>query len=523
MRFVRSTVSCLLLAAACDPHDPPPDAAIGTTTQRAELLARVRDQTSRREAFSPVKNQRLDLDVLAEMDALAPEFASARTDVDLFYALVELSGARRDRHLSVQPVDGGLVVPGWDDVFEAPLRFAVDYGTPDAQEVFVTDVDPSAFDGRIPTVGDQVVAVNGQPLADYAADMAIWYRWSTVDNLWWHVAEELGVRSSLLPPDRFSDGVTYTLRGADGATWDVSVPYLPPDEIRWSRPPDPVYPDLALVFTTPTYALYRHIGGRDVVLLRWLDFGDTLVDDVDRLMRYAEDQDLLHQALIVDATASSGGSRGVYALSRMTGRPFRSTFGNLRLSDVVPAFVDEVRDDVAEGESEGDDGGERLLAWLEGPVMDALEAGEPYSDDVPFKLAYLPPDSDGTIFPAEVHFDGPLVAFFGPAGGSHLDQFSAMIHDNALGYTIGMPTGGYSNTWEWSEVLTMPGTGRPLAEFMWSIGQTIRPNGEVLEGNPADVDERVPQTAENWPQYHALLLERAYAHLDRPEESEGPK
>ena len=121
---------------------------------------------------------------------------------------------------------------------------------------------------------------------------------------------------------------------------------------------------------------------------------------------------------------------------------------------------------------------------------------------------------DVGAFIVDIHFDGPLVAFFGPGGGSHLDQFAAMIQDNDLGYTIGAPTGGYRNTWEWTEVVTMPDTDRPLVEFMWSIGQTIRPNGEVLEGNPADVDERVPVTAENRASYHALLLERAYAHLD---------
>ena len=58
--------------------------------------------------------------------------------------------------------------------------------------------------------------------------------------------------------------------------------------------------------------------------------------------------------------------------------------------------------------------------------------------------------------PAEVHFTGKLIAFFGPWGGSHLSQFSAMIYDNNLGHTMGMPDGGYSNTWEWEEDLIFP-------------------------------------------------------------------
>jgi hypothetical protein len=79
-----------------------------------------------------------------------------------------------------------------------------------------------------------------------------------------------------------------------------------------------------------------------------------------------------------------------------------------------------------------------------------------------------------------------------------------------------MPTGGYSNTWEWEEVLTFPISGKPVVEYMWNIGDTIRPNGEILEGNPAQVKERVPLTATNSEEYHGLLLQRAYAWLDRP-------
>jgi hypothetical protein len=50
--------------------------------------------------------------------------------------------------------------------------------------------------------------------------------------------------------------------------------------------------------------------------------------------------------------------------------------------------------------------------------------------------------------------------------------------------------------------------------MMWSIGHTLRPNGEVLEGNPIQVDEWLPLTAENHSRYSVELLERAYRYLD---------
>ena len=98
---------------------------------------------------------------------------------------------------------------------------------------------------------------------------------------------------------------------------------------------------------------------------------------------------------------------------------------------------------------------------------------------------------------------------------SHLDQFMAMFVDNDLATFIGMPTGGFSNTYEEGEVLRFPHTGQPVVEFEWSIGHTIRPNGEVLEGNPAQPDVYIPLTSDNFQDYHKTLLNAAIAALDQ--------
>ncbi len=76
-----------------------------------------------------------------------------------------------------------------------------------------------------------------------------------------------------------------------------------------------------------------------------------------------------------------------------------------------------------------------------------------------------------------------------------------------------MPAGGYSNTWEWEETLLFPISKKPVVGYMWSVGHTIRPNGEVLEGNPADVDEYIPLTRDNFLNYYPLLVSRALGHL----------
>ena len=90
-----------------------------------------------------------------------------------------------------------------------------------------------------------------------------------------------------------------------------------------------------------------------------------------------------------------------------------------------------------------------------------------------------------------------------------------MFVDNDLAVFAGVPTGGFSNTYEEDEVLYLPDTRRPLVEFQWSIGHTIRPNGDVLEGNPAQPDIYVPVTRQNYGEYHRMLLDEAMAALDR--------
>jgi len=150
---------------------------------------------------------------------------------------------------------------------------------------------------------------------------------------------------------------------------------------------------------------------------------------------------------------------------------------------------------------------------LNGPVLKGLAAGQEYSNNAPFKCAHLPHYSDWIMQPAKKHFTGKMVVLLGPWGGSHLSQFAAMVIDNDMGHTIGMTDGGYSNTWEWTEVLKFPGTDKPVVSFMWNIGHTIRPNGQILEGNPAIVNEYVPVTKDNYLDYKNILLGKAHKWL----------
>ena len=297
------------------------------------------------------------------------------------------------------------------------------------------------------------------------------------------------------------------------------MPYLLPGEIEWAGMGKRQYPGFRLEYATETYDLYASEARKPLLILAWHGFRANLITDMDRLMKYASENELLDQAVIFDGTRSRGGSKGAYAIQRLSPKPFKTTFGNLRLSDVTPRFIEEKREEFKKkqlldsGVSETVDDGTWLMDWLEGDVTAGIRAGQAYSNDVPFKLAHLPKYSDGIIQPAPVHFRGPMVCFFGPYGGSHLDQFASIVIDNRLAHTMGMPCGGYSNTWEWEEVLTFPISKKPIVHYMWSMGHTIRPNGEIQEGNPAPVDESIPVTRDNYLNYYPTLLSRALVHL----------
>ncbi len=535
-RSCRPVILLLISSSiACSSTDNQSSAA-----DRAALFDYIYDKTLEREAFSPIKDSILGLNVAEEMSRFRDELIEAETAEELYYALLKISNARKDRHLTVSLVDGGLTLSdtagtyqsnypvSGSTVLHVPIRFATDYGSGPPHPTDLASVDYSVFvadysvdiaahiTGDVPAVGDEVIAVNGLSLADYVTTIEPYHRYSTVNGFWWQLATWLPQLSRQFPPALYKDRLELELQRGDGSEYELALPYLDPATITWYGYDEQHYPDFDFIYSTESYDLYLS-DKYPVVLLSWHGFREDLVEATDRLMDYAADHDLLDHAIIVDATRSRGGSLGAYTVRRLSPKPFKTTFGNLRISDASTLFAEGMRlrhsdSDARYPAAELDDGS-WLVDWIETDVAAAIANGDAYTNNVPFKSAHAPRDPDGIIQPAEVHFTGSLICWFSPRGGSHLDQFASIVVDNELAYTMGMPAGGYSNTWEWEEDLVFPISGQPVVQFMWSIGHSIRPNGEVLEGNPALVDEYIPVTRENYESYHADLLRRSLAWL----------
>jgi hypothetical protein len=499
-----------------------------TADDRAQLFDYIIEKTKVREAFSPIKNESMSFDPLTEMMAYREEMIAADTDQELFDVLIKISNARRDHHLSVDTVDGGLMIDDETDQV-APLIFRVDYTDEDNYFLFVGDYAKNISDytnGLQPEIGDKLVGVNGKSFDVYFDELRPYVRYSSIKGLWKEVAADIGARNYQYPLSMDTDKIEFELERQDGKIYSMTLPYLEPDDIPWldtyKSHGENRYRGFERLLDRGTFDVYTSAEHDKLLLIDWYGFSDDLVKDMDFLIEYADENDMLDYDLIWDGTRARGGGRGAYAIQRLFPKPFKTTFGNVKISDVIPTFIEEREErfkrheqerDGTEPEAVGD--GTWLIEWLRTDVTEAIERGDEYSNNVPFKCAHLPKDSDGIMQPAEKHFRGKAVCLFGPHGGSHLDQFASIVIDNNLAYTVGMSTGGYSNTWEWEEVLTFPISGKPVAKFMWNIGHTIRPNGEILEGNPALVDKYIPEGRNNYLNYYDLLLEEALNHLNR--------
>ena len=477
------------------------------------LFDEIITKTEQREAFSEVKEANIGFSAIEDMKKLRSQFVASETELDLWFALVKLSSARRDTHLGIEQVDGGLSGPERRSCEAAPIMVLPEITDAHNPTFFVAAVNEGVTS---PQPGDIVVGVNGRSVDEYIDELALLTRHSTLRGLYWQLADDLTQRLSRIPRTAYSERLHLALERPSGESYNVSLPYSSPCT---RFPLASGYPGFVEVMERENFNVLVD-RNRKIILLQWLDFeGPPLIQDITELVQYADRNDVLDYDMIIDVTWSGGGYWGAYAIQRLVDQPFRTTFGNVRLSDLGKERIErEATRRVRSGERDLEGlnrSGSWLIDWARTDGREAVRRGDEYTLPTPFKLAHLPKDSDGFLQPAPVHFSGRTIIINARTwGGSHLDQFVAMFVDNDLATFVGVPTGGYSNTWEEEEILYYPGTTRPVVEFQWTIGHTLRPNGEVLEGNPAQPDIHSPITRENYRDYHQMLLDTAMDALN---------
>ena len=292
-------------------------------------------KTEEREAFSEIKEKNIGFSAIEDMKALREEFLAAETELDLWFALVKLSNARRDTHLRLIPIDAGLQPPeGWPCI-SAPIIVLPEIWDVHDPTFFVASVEEGVAS---PQVGDVIVGVNGRSMKEYIDEFAPSIRHSTLPGLYWDIARYLPRRyNNVFPLSLYSEHFYLSLERPSGQRYDVALPYGDecPSFSQILRLTDP-YTGFVEVMERENFNVLLD-RSRKIILLRWRHFemdDQALVNDVNDLMEYAEKEQILDWDMVIDVTYSSGGSGGAFAIQRLVDKPFRTTFGNVRLSDL---------------------------------------------------------------------------------------------------------------------------------------------------------------------------------------------
>lgn len=489
----------------------------GTENERTDFYDELYAKTMIREAWSPVKWEALGTDFETECSRLnlRQEFADADSDLKLLRAIHKFNYARKDRHLRLKATREYM---DEDRIDQAPIRFYPDLSDETIVKFFVANLSQHVQDLGVER-GDILLSVNGISIDKYIDLLSVYLRYSTYRHmLIMEAPKYISARSDIFGPElQQSDKVLFTLkRNSNGESYDITLNYSNPGSIAWLYKPilerdrednlvDELYYEkfysqfgFEQIFDDHLNSALYVNHNKKLALIEWYHFEETR-EGVEDLISAAQLNGVLGYDLIVDATHSGGGGNSALFLQVLSSTSFKTTFGNVRVTDNEFAQANAQRYNSS------------VKKW----IMDAINSGQDYTDNEPFKLRLFPRGSNGIMKPAKSRFYGKIVVMFFTQGGSNLDQFAAMIADNPQLniHTIGMPTGGYSNTWEWGEDIELP-NGSTI-EFEWDVGHTIRPNGEILEGNPAIPQEIIPFTSDNYETYFYDLILKCFDYLGR--------
>lgn len=497
-------------------------AAFGTVTygqkdtiaDKNSLFQYIKHSILERNISSIKKNNDLGIDLENQIEAFREEFVTATTDSAMYFSLLKISNLRRDSHLRLKP----LFLPKRYKRKILPITFGLAYEEDNPQ--LCIDQIARKLDTVYPLLekGDRLIAINDKDIDTIIKQARLFMAYSTEKNYHYRFAKYLSRNYYNLSTLIDFDNAVFRFQKKHGEIYDYVLPYR--NTRKLSFPEESKYDGFDKVLDFENFNVYEDQKS-PLLLLDWFDFEKSLPDDVDSLVVWAIQNNKRNHHVIIDARKSSGGTNCVYALRRLSSKPFKIVKGNIKISDITSDLI-RLRakrrtkpKHLAYARSAEIDDGSALINWLHTAVRDSLIAGASYSNEVVFKMKYK--TQNDTIFPAKHSFAGKLIIWPSPRGGSQLDQFASLIKDNQLGVLIGMPAGGYSNTWEWVEPIRNLHTGNIICEFKYSIGHTIRANGEVLEGNPAAVDIPCPPSLENFLSYDQLLIEVSKTYLESVE------
>jgi hypothetical protein len=458
--------------------------------------------------------------------ALRAEMERAKTRADALVALRHVQNALGDRHCYVSPPT---------DLRPSPIAIGLALfaeQTPEGPRIRVSEVlddDLARPDGPAIREGDEIVAVDGQPVGAFLE--AHPFESNSLNERVALAETARAIVAARAPWTRIQRGDTRTLRlRRDGVERDVVLTFGHPS--RWEdrteinldhAPPNasigcradkrPLYSGFELAAVGANVCVYRPTEGRaDTRLVRFVSFRYDLNEASDGLRATRADHDLLARelkgarAVVLDLHENHGGNNPFVFPSWFASRPWDHQQVHVRVS---PAFSeDDVRQFLF-----GD--GASIARYREAAAAGKGEESWPFLCSKDNKLLTSGTCEGRGPYPAERVTTAPVAVITGPECTSSCDSFVADWSAFDMGPLVGQqPAHGFTSIRHSYALVAPDGSdlGRLRVALSWEAHPRI---GKPLEGAPVELDWEAPSTFETRHTWVDLAVREARKRVER--------
>ena len=472
-----------------------------------------------------------------QRDVVEGMYLGARSRDDVFYALSALRNSLHDGHARLA-VDG--LQPRQTTVVELPISLRVEYEGTEARYVVREG-------GALPP-GSALISVDGVAIAELERAHLMWFDGgNSPEALREDLARWIGRRDPLQAPapqvgDQVeliarTDGgearttLTFTAVGAGG---DGCPPYADPcaSDVDGDYPSAPTFEGLGFcVYGTndPTQRVVRY---HSLITPESLDpFERQCLTRKLPLLSYALTLDeadargprgLLQrdQEALLDHLARQGVQRVLFDVRENRGGDFDPTFfgaftsgayAQPRKSFVYAPLFQRTPERIAEANI--------YVALLDGqPIEDGPTRIEeflrthpeaPRSPPIPFYCQSTRCADGEETLTSQSNIVFQAAVLTGPRCFSACDDFVAIMHDNGIASTIGLPTGAGDAPYSFD--VSLPLQNEQAATLRVTVGVSFHPGSDdrPLEANPVLVDVPLPPSSANRNAYLNTAIARA--------------
>jgi len=394
-----------------------------------------------------------------QVERARQRYLSAATRDDAYWALLSLRNTTHDAH-------GDLVVPKSlrpePRVVKLPMTFVADAWWTAGPRFVVSE-------SAIPEVepGFELERFDGRSIPDALREAFDWHSDSSLASFHLWASRWFSSRDSWLTPIPSRRSVSLSLHDPrTGRRVEVIAAFEATSGTRARHAEDAT--------RQPTFK-GEHLSGfadaaRGIAIVR-IDSFRSSRGDLEQLERFLDAQPPGTRVLL-DVRENTGGGTGHQVLGLFIPCAIRSTS---RVAVSVPLLRSSASFRAGVLRFASSDETARALSK-------ELEAGRAVSSPVSFQCNARTCQTEFLVRPARARPPLPVALLIGPTCMSGCDQFAAMFADNSVGPVLGQPTRGASAPFRlpWP----LPLANGTSASVTLNVGQTLRPNGEVLEGNP---------------------------------------